>query len=425
MGVDLCVWRVRIGRYLRRYASGKFKRRVCVSHALKNADSGGNLLILTSAVIIMLLVISGVEQNPGPSQITMDGIKAALEELKADLRQDLASFRNDLQGEMTNIRDSLDSHKASCDQQNNELQEQLRSLQEENIQLKQALQRKEERGRKNNVIIKGIPEEDNENTEGIVRNICEAYNVNIGLDAIADTFRIGRQKGKRPILCMFNSHRCKTDLMRGHRASGHSSFAIYNDLTKQQQTDRRVLAAYRDIAIEKGHDASIQAQKVKIDGKLHTVNQLRSLFGDLPPGTPPRRRKENNTHTQYDIMDHTRSSNAIYHSGANGETSAAEGSVPAPPTRTVTNDRPQSGQMHAPTPSTSASSQSDVDLSAMDTEPLPHLYSTVTRRGKKRLEDIGGTDNSLINNIRGNFAKNVADNNRVLDNKRMKLPLVK
>jgi hypothetical protein len=59
--------------------------------------SGGHFsLVLFGAVIVMLLVISGIEQNPMPFQITMDTFKTALEELKADLRQDLASFRNDL-----------------------------------------------------------------------------------------------------------------------------------------------------------------------------------------------------------------------------------------------------------------------------------------------------------------------------------------
>ncbi|KAF4530277.1 hypothetical protein B566_EDAN017415 [Ephemera danica] len=136
---------------------------------------------------------AGVELNPGPAQLTMVELKIALNGLKEDLRQDLAKYRDELQGKITLIETKFEQHKTTCTSQHDAMHEELQTLREENITMKHALEQRDAYSRKNSVVIKGVPETENEITEEVVRGIASSLDINLGPDAISNSFRAGRQ----------------------------------------------------------------------------------------------------------------------------------------------------------------------------------------------------------------------------------------
>ena len=154
-----------------------------------------------------------------------------------------------------------------------ELQVKLTQVQSENKKLLQSIDILESKRRKNNVIIFGVDEQDNGESPGTtVENICEQLDVDISPGMISDAYRVGRNKGKRPIVCTVSSFRKKTEIMQKNKAKGQ--FAILHDLTKKERREKKELKGRLDEARSRGYHAYIRHGNLIVEGQTFTRDDL-------------------------------------------------------------------------------------------------------------------------------------------------------
>jgi hypothetical protein len=71
-------------------------------------------MIRASAIIFILLVISGVKTKPGPQQLSMAKLVIALGKLKEDPHKDLSNFYAELQDTIIDAHSTFEGHKQTC-----------------------------------------------------------------------------------------------------------------------------------------------------------------------------------------------------------------------------------------------------------------------------------------------------------------------
>lgn len=169
--------------------------------------------------------------------------------------------------EIKNLRDEINEEKNLRASQNNELKSQVAALRKENKYLRDALDIQEAKSRKNNVIIFGLEEnESNESPTETVIEICKSMNVELKSETITDAFRIGRNKGSRPIVCKVASFGKKCEIMR--KSKTQNSFKILNDLTKKERRDRKEFHHYIRAAKSNGHNAFVRNGTLVVNGRV-------------------------------------------------------------------------------------------------------------------------------------------------------------
>lgn len=110
--------------------------------------------------------------------------------------------------------------------QNGQLLKETESLRRDNDMLQQYT-------RRNNLRIYGIPEKQNENTDAIVINLLkEKLNIDLGIDRIERSHRIGNLKTGRHIIVKFSSYRDRHRIFENRRKLKGTGIVISEDLTK-------------------------------------------------------------------------------------------------------------------------------------------------------------------------------------------------
>ena len=175
--------------------------------------------------------------------------------------------------EFNTMKKLLEDERALRIAQITKLQVQLTQVQSENIKLLQTIDILESKSRKNNVIIFGVDEQENgESPVTTVENICQTLDVDINQGTISDAYRVGRNKGKRPIVCTVSSFRKKTEIMQKNKSNGQ--FAILHDLTKKERREKKELKKHLDDARSRGHRAYIRHGNLIINGLTFTREEL-------------------------------------------------------------------------------------------------------------------------------------------------------
>ena len=188
MGVDIATYRARIGCFStnKHMAKGAAIFSVKVNKAGLDTIMGVGFLL---CIISTLLLIGGIEINPGPP-ITRNM-------LSNDWKQEIIALRQ----EMDNFRI-------------------------ENKQLKRKVEFLESRSKENNIIIHGVNESADQNViDEVQKVINEKLNVIVDKGDIELAHRLGRLRrqsenseqtedvNKRPILCKFKSNNTKMEVM--------------------------------------------------------------------------------------------------------------------------------------------------------------------------------------------------------------------
>jgi hypothetical protein len=223
-------------------------------------------------------------------QVMLDAIKAS----NADLAKEITK---EIKADIDNVRRVLDQYESRCQNQYKEVKNDISMLRDENVELRKKIEAQEIGKRKNNLIIFDIIEHDNEKTERVVRELCSELNVTLGPDGVMEAYRLGRNKGSRPILLKLTSFEKKKDILYQNKLQ-NKKFAIMPDLTQNERENRKELKPYQDKARKDGRHAFIRGDQLIIDGQAFTINDL---INDLVSGNTAegeRMQLDSNTSTE-------------------------------------------------------------------------------------------------------------------------------
>jgi hypothetical protein len=277
MGVEVNIWRARIGGFV--------SMRKTKGDMTPNGETSmsASVQFEFGLIVAILLVIAGVEINPGP--FTMGELKQIVDALQPTLVEANKQQTEVLQRELLDVKALVNDYKERCESQYKEMKDELQNLRDSNRELQDKVNNQEAILRKNNILIHGVAECDNEDTVAVVNDICSTLNVQINQGTITEAIRLGRNKGKRPILCKLNAFTKKKEIMDKNRARGTNQFSIYHDMSKQDREYKKLLKPYRDYAVQHKYKAHIRGSKLIIDGEAWTLDELRERFDNqLPTG---------------------------------------------------------------------------------------------------------------------------------------------
>jgi hypothetical protein len=271
MGVEVNIWRARIGAFV-----GK---KLCASVG-NNGECDNNTKSKCQyelgLIIGILLIIAGVELNPGP--LTSDDIKQIVAALQPQFDEVNKKQSELIQQELSNVRHTMDEFKTCCTSQYKEMKEEIANLKERNEELLDMVNTHENAVRKNNIIIHGVEEKDTISAEQVVTSICAELGVTVNNENIAEAFRIGRNKGKRPIVCKLNTFKKKKEIIDKSRGMTSTPYYITHDLSKQEREAKQKLRKYREYAISQNLTAYIRGTKLIINGQAWTHDELQDYF---------------------------------------------------------------------------------------------------------------------------------------------------
>ena len=121
----------------------------------------------------------------------------------------------------------------------------------------------------------------------MVETLAKA-NPDLVLNSIARVHRIGKHAGNRPVLVSFVNIYDKAAIFKNVETLMKNGLAISNDLLQEERDARKPLLAFFPALREKGFKPKIRDDKILIDGKLYSVEQMSEEFGiPITPAAPP------------------------------------------------------------------------------------------------------------------------------------------
>lgn len=293
MGIDLSTYRGRIGRFNNRGYRAKTGK-VDTINVNSNLWSWG-------LVIAVLLVIGGVELNPGPDTESLENmVKFLCKEIK-EMKEGFKTMQLGIESKLNEFSETIGGVQRS----NEENQKQMQELKEENRTIKMKLENLLVNNKKKNIIIFGLREERFEkklDTWETVRELfIRIFQLNLHEDQIEDIFRIGRGTN-RAVLVKFSSLITKEILMSRLRALRGTGIRIENDYDYATRQRRKQLLPYLIEARKNGKFATLVKDKLKIEGR---VFDLEYCINNFTAVSDNRRRAENERNTMESSQDGT------------------------------------------------------------------------------------------------------------------------
>lgn len=296
MGIDLCTYRARIGRFVAHghFASGCSPIWLRPALATSCWRMGGRCSLVLFCIAHLILCAGDVETNPGPDKV--DQVLALLKELTLSnekFQKDASNKLKDIQTSVTDIKrrlsgveerlkavDNLCHDVTTVNSVVQESQEQLKTI--ETKQLEQAnlvVDDLNNRMRRNNLIFKGIPEEPKETWVDTERIINQFVLTKLGFNAgeIERAHRIGRPKAGhiRPIVVKFLNFKDKSIILRN--ASKLKDLQkprvwIEEDFSARMQLIRKKLRDFAREARKPNEKYTVVYDKLLLGSKCYTLD---------------------------------------------------------------------------------------------------------------------------------------------------------
>lgn len=155
-------------------------------------------------------------------------------------------------------------------------EQKILQLEEENKQLKQKIRDLARKDKKNNIIIFGVQQEQNEIITELVINLFKRINVEVNLQDINNVYRFGKSN-IRPIIVELTTYLKKHEIIKsGYKLKG-SNIAISNDLIQEDRESNNILRQHLKSAREKQLSAKIKNNKLYVGEEVYTAEQLNDL----------------------------------------------------------------------------------------------------------------------------------------------------
>jgi hypothetical protein len=270
--MEINQYRSRIGLFaIGNFRSANSEKMVLyVSKFSVMSDMASSLGLNYVTVIFVLLLIGGIELNPGPpkSGKTIEDIFAKLESFEIIL-SDIAAIKNtvtEINANVTHMEQQLKTLKATC-----------HKLKAEKLCLEERLDRIEGFSRRTNLVFFNVSEDKGEKqTEEIVIDVVKNHmDIELYSNEIESAHRIGRRiDGTRPILVKFNNFKRKIEILKASRLLNGTKIGISEDYSKAVRTVRSKLRPYMLLARERGDYAILRDDKLIVNGRRYSLEEV-------------------------------------------------------------------------------------------------------------------------------------------------------
>lgn len=222
MGVDVSTYRARIGLFVScrglkyNHDTGGLARAYCTHVLLPRPSS----LLLSLCFALLLLRAGDVEANPGPK---IDDVLTLLRDCHAETTASLSEIKREISSITERISaversiENVSKFDSNIDAVADSVQEVKVNIERSNTGLKDAVEDMNNRMRRNNLIIKGLPEEEHEGYAESERIVKAFFRNHLDIEAgdIERAHRVGqrREGAKRPIIVKFLNFKSKMDAL--------------------------------------------------------------------------------------------------------------------------------------------------------------------------------------------------------------------
>jgi hypothetical protein len=215
--------------------------------------------------LILLLKNSHIERNPGPLS---EADKQWFATLLADRLKPLEADVNEIKTKQTEISLRIENTEKKVAANSKEVED----LVQMNRRLSRKISQLERDSRKKNIVLFGVSDEVNDR-DAFQRVVTEKLGLPEAPSADA-IFRLGQQKGKRPILVKLCSEADKRSIMSKVSALKGSKLRISDDLTPEDQAARRIIVNAAKAAKEVGILSQVRRNGLFIDQRLYEPHNL-------------------------------------------------------------------------------------------------------------------------------------------------------
>lgn len=157
-------------------------------------------------------------------------------------------------------------------------EEDIKKLQTENKKLRQDIIYLERKARKNNLVIFGLNSEDDLLTS--VLNIFNQIGTKIEARDLNNVYRLKSRTNTNPVVAEFISFQQKLSVLKNAYKLKGKSIYISKDQCKEDREKNKTLINYQKQARAKGESAYIRGEKIYIEDKPYTIQQLDSLLAE-------------------------------------------------------------------------------------------------------------------------------------------------
>ncbi|CAG9773580.1 unnamed protein product [Ceutorhynchus assimilis] len=206
-----------------------------------------------------------------------------LKEIK-DQNAKIAQQNSSIQSDITEIKSELEKQNISV----LELQQKITVLETENATLKEKLERIEQEGKKNNIILFGLQEEENDQQnlrKNIIKFCVDRLEVSIAEEDLNDVYRLGKPNSRsRGVLIKLVRAHIKQEILKNARKLKNTGFSLTNDLIPELRQQQKILVKHLKEAKSKNYSAKIVKNKLVVNGEEYTIEQLEnsSQSGEKP-----------------------------------------------------------------------------------------------------------------------------------------------
>lgn len=271
MGITVEQWRARIG------GQGRL---------IRSNTSAGKVTITTPSVecfiivvVTILLLIGGVEPNPGPlSDDIARELKNLFETQKEELSEQWNNTVQSLVREVREMKSELDTARRD-----------LAGVRGRMEWLESKLDYQENQSRRNNLVFYGLDEGRNESweeSENLVKEVIASMGVRVSEMDIDRAHRVGSRKGKRPIIVRFAFYKRKVEVLINAKKLQNTGYAVSEDFSAKVRARRDQLKGHMATARERGFRASIRFDKLIVDGRSYSLEELQGMHSEKADKTP-------------------------------------------------------------------------------------------------------------------------------------------
>lgn len=258
------VWRARIGCFT---CSRSYKSKNDGNNYRARKCFGMHNSYLSVIVLIYMLLIGGIESNPGP---TLEELIERSEErltvlINSSLKQSNETLQavNSLKGKVNDISTQLSGMQDNL----SDAQSRILKLEKENEELHTMLDKLDNNSRKNNIIVFGLPEVDgNDNPAADFASFAiNKLEIDISPNVLSNAYRIGKNHGHRPLFVQFSQYKFKNQVMQNVSKLKGTKISISDDLTPSARAHKKIILKCSNEAKSAGHEVKIKNNYLLVD----------------------------------------------------------------------------------------------------------------------------------------------------------------
>ncbi|UYV66738.1 K02A2.6-like [Cordylochernes scorpioides] len=230
-------------------------------------------------VVLMLLILAGIEQNPGPKMSKQTTLETSL-----DRDKDIKDLINALTKRLDSWGERLESRLSAIDDRVENINQRLQQLEESSAVTKAALSQNSKKikdledqlehldakSRERNLIFYGIEQDNNEDCQERIRKVIEENMQTTEKINITRCHRLSRKPGA-PILIEVPEQNDRLTLFKAALNLRGTKISLSKDYSMKMREQRRALNVKRRELVEKGTLAKLRDNKLLINGIAYKV----------------------------------------------------------------------------------------------------------------------------------------------------------